>query len=134
MRLFCCKAFQEDKELDGSLIASQPSDDISCSGVDVTHLANLMISLGDVVLIDADCVNPDRFQIDDIVGASHTQEIPKVFAAGESFSIDANYLLIRLSAPDIRQAGVFGVGSGVPYLALYKTRGGKIRQYPQQAY
>jgi hypothetical protein len=134
MKLFCCKAFQEDKEFDSSLIASQPSDDISCPGVNVTHLANLMISLGDVVLIDAECVNPYGFQIAGMIDASHTKEVPKVFTAGESFSIYTNYLLVQLSAPDIRQAGVFGVGSGVPYLALYETLAGEIRQYPQQAY
>lgn len=66
------------------------------------HESNLMIALLDILLIDADCINP-QVPRNDIVLAKGVQILVEVARSQEYRAVDKDAYQICCIAPDIRQ-------------------------------
>jgi hypothetical protein len=127
-RTLGCQAGQEVEKVDSTRVTSLPSQYISRFGVYGTHLTDLMISFGNTALVDTNGIDPEDLRRIGKQLASHMEEVPKVFAAGECFTVDEKRVLIHVSSPHIRKAGIFDIHGAVPHFALNKTIIRKVRQ------
>ena len=69
--------------------------------VDGAHLLDLVVALLDIVLINANCVDPEPVRY--IQPFCNPQELEQILSNFESSAVDANCVAGNITAPHVRQ-------------------------------
>jgi len=107
------------EELSNFGIVAQPDHDVRCSSVYGPHLSDLMISLSDATLINADSIYPEESQR---VFLSHdAQKVVQILPDEKQLIVDEDWIRRTFVSPGIRQACIPVVSTPVCKSALYEA-------------